>query len=310
MFNLSGNTRKLAPKDITLGTFIIEQMPELPEVESVCRVMRRVLVGKTIKEAEILKDDIILSKMPPEAVKDALEGRKVTGIGRKGKYWWIEFEEAPWLFGHLGMAGWIREVPRPGTDVKETRIKEHGDAPLYDEDGRPRFLKMMLTAEDGGRIAFTDGRRLGRMWLSESAAKDKKINQIGPDVLEAPYTVAELKAILLKRSAPMKAILLDQTLFAGVGNWIADEALYQARISPKREAKSLTDKEIRKLIDSLKEIVEVAVEVEADKDKLPNTWMFHHRWGGDRGAETIDGKEIIREQVGGRTTAWVPSVQK
>lgn len=272
--------------------------------------MRRVLVGKVIKEAEIVRDDIILSKVPPEAIQDAVQGRKVTGIGRKGKYWWIEFDEAPWLFGHLGMAGWIREVPREGQDVKETRIREHGDAPLYDETGRPRFMKMMLTAEDGGRVTFTDGRRLARMWLSENAATDKKINQIGPDVMEQPYKPAELKAILAKRTAPIKALLLDQTLFAGVGNWIADEALYQALISPKREAKSLTDKEVKKLIEALKEIVEVAVEVEADKEKLPVTWMFHHRWGGDKGVETIEGKEIVREQVGGRTTAWVPGVQK
>lgn len=272
--------------------------------------MRRVLEGKVIKEAEIVQDDIILSKAPAEAVKAAIEGRKVTGIGRKGKYWWIEFAEGPWLFGHLGMAGWIREVPKPGKDVKETRIREHGEAPLYDDDGRPRFLKMMLTASDGGRIAFTDGRRLARMWLSENAQTDKKINQIGPDVMENPYKPDELRAILSKRNAPIKALLLDQTLFAGVGNWIADEALYQARISPKREAKSLTDKEIRKLIDSLKEIVETAVEVEADKDKLPETWMFHSRWGGDKGVETIGGHPIIREQVGGRTTAWVPAVQK
>lgn len=272
--------------------------------------MRRVLVGKVIKEAEIVPDDIILRKVPAEAIQDAVQGRKVTGIGRKGKYWWIEFDDAPWLFGHLGMAGWIREVPRPGDDVKETRIREHGDAPLYDADGRPRFMKMMLTAEDGGRITFTDGRRLARMWLSENAAKDKKINEIGPDVLDQPYKPDDLKAILGKRSAPIKALLLDQNLFAGVGNWIADEALYQARISPKREAKSLTDKEIRKLIDSLKEIVEVAVEVEADKDKLPETWMFHHRWGGDKGVEMIGGHPIVREPVGGRTTAWVPAVQK
>lgn len=285
-------------------------MPELPEVESVCRVMRRVLVGKVIREAEVMPDDIILKKVPPEAFVDALKGRKVTGIGRKGKYWWIEFEDAPWVFGHLGMAGWIREVPKPGDEVKETRIREHGEAPLYDENGRPRFLKMLLTAEDGGRVAFTDGRRLARMWLGQDAESDKKLNEIGPDVLEQPYKPAELKALLAKRTAPIKALLLDQTLFAGVGNWIADEALYQARISPKREAKSLSDKDVKKLIEALKEIVEVAVDVEADKEKLPVTWMFHHRWGGEKGVEAIDGKEIVREQVGGRTTAWVPAVQK
>src|SRR3954465_7570465 len=137
-------------------------MPELPEVETVRRIMRRVLKGHKIVDVEVVPDTIIFGSTPPEAFVEALKGRTVTEIGRKGKYWWIELDHKPWLFGHLGMAGWIREL-----GASTTRLREHGNAPLDDENGRPRFLKFLLTTDEGKRISFTDARRLGRVWLSE-----------------------------------------------------------------------------------------------------------------------------------------------
>ncbi|MEQ1823291.1 MAG: DNA-formamidopyrimidine glycosylase family protein [Fimbriimonadaceae bacterium] len=278
-------------------------MPELPEVESVCRVMRRVLEGKRIAAVEVVPDDIVCRGIGA----DLFAGKLVKNIGRKGKYFWFEFDSPPVVYGHLGMAGWIREVR---DDIKETRIREHGNAPLYDEDGRPRFLKLMLTAPDGRKVAMTDGRRLARLWVGDDPATDKKLKQLGPDVFNEPYSAERLQAVLKGRTAPIKASLLDQKLFCGVGNWIADEVLYQARISPKRTGDSLKKADIERLLDSLKEILTITVDCEADKDQLPKSWMFHHRWGGDKGEDEIEGKPIRREQVGGRTTAWVPGLQK
>jgi formamidopyrimidine-DNA glycosylase len=280
-------------------------MPELPEVETVRRIMERVLVGHTIVDAEILPDPIMMFGVPPERIKHALEGRKVTGIGRKGKYWWIEFEDKPWLVGHLGMSGWIREL-----GASTIRLREHGQAPLDDEAGRPRFLKMLLTTEAGGKISFTDGRRLGRLWLTDDIENDAKMEKLGPDAWKNLPKDKPLFEILQKRKAPLKALLLDQKLFAGVGNWIADEALYQSRLSPKRLGNTLTQKEVSRLRSAIEEIITKAVEVGADKDQFPVDWLFQHRWGGSKGAEFIAGNPIIREQVGGRTTAWVPKVQK
>jgi formamidopyrimidine-DNA glycosylase len=280
-------------------------MPELPEVETVRRVMRRALQGKRIAEVEVVPDAIVQKGVAPQIFEQALLGRTVQEVGRKGKYWWLELDESPWMFGHLGMSGWIRELGKP-----TVRLREHGKKPLDGEDGRPRFLKLMLTAEDGCRIAFTDGRRLARMWLSESAAADPKIQELGPDVLENPRSAKELHAILSRRQAPIKALLLNQELFAGVGNWIADEALYQARIAPARLGASLSAAEVNRLREKLIEICQIAVDAGADSDLYPETWIFKHRWGGGRGVELFEGKPIVREQIGGRTTAWVPKVQK
>ncbi|MDK3161134.1 DNA-formamidopyrimidine glycosylase family protein [Kamptonema cortianum] len=280
-------------------------MPELPEVETVRRTIERVLKGQRIVDAEVVPDEIVLQGREPEEVRAVVQGQVVTGAGRKGKYWWIELNERPWLFGHLGMAGWLREY---GADT--IRLREHGQAPLDDETGRPRFLKLRLRGEDGREIVMTDGRRLARLWLAESPEADPRVSQLGPDTwLELPDN-SDLHKMLIKRKAPAKALLLDQKLFAGVGNWIADEVLYHSGIAPSRTGESLTVQEVSRLRDALKMVLDLAVEVGADASQYPKSWLFHYRWGGKGGDEEIEGHPIIRETIGSRTTAWVPSKQK
>jgi len=271
----------------------------------VCRVLRRALVGKKIKEVEVVKDPIIFGSTPAEAIVKALKGRTVKKIGRKGKTFWIELDKPPTLFGHLGMSGWIREL---GTET--VRLKEHGDAPLDDDKGRPRFLKLLITAQDGTRISYTDGRRLGRIWLSDSPKTDAKIKKLGPDVMDDLPTAKDLQTLLAKRNAPIKALLMDQHIVSGIGNWVADEVLYHAKIAPQRPASSLTAAEYSALRKSIDKVIKTAVDAGADDDKYPATWLFHHRWGGSRGADKIGKHDIKRTTVGGRTTAWVPNVQR
>lgn len=281
-------------------------MPELPEVETVCRIMRRVLKGHKISEAEIPHDEIVLSGLTPKDIEKAVLGRTVKDVGRKGKFWWIEFEEpGPVLCGHLGMAGWIREM-----GVESGRLREHGKKPLDDEEGRPRFLKLLLTGAHGKRIAFTDGRRLGRLWLADKVVDDPRIAQLGPDAYNELPSVKELGALFGKRSAPIKAALLDQGMISGIGNYLADEVLYQSRIAPKRPAKSLKPKEIEHLREAILNVLQTVIDAEANFEKLPKDWLVHVRWDGKRGVADIGGEKIIRESVGSRTTAWVPSKQR
>jgi formamidopyrimidine-DNA glycosylase len=280
-------------------------MPELPEVETVRRVLRRALKGKRIAEVELVPDEIVSKGLTQDLMNEILVGAKVLEIGRKGKTWWLELDRKPWIFGHLGMSGWVRELGMP-----TARLKEHGKKPLDDESGRPRFLKLMITSEDGRRIAFTDGRRLGRLWLSEDAEHDKKVQALGFDCLDALPPPKELKEILSRRKAPIKAVLMDQSVFAGIGNWVADEVLYQARIAPKRSAASLSLEELERMREKILHVLNTAIEAGVEESKYPPEWLFMHRWGGSRGKDLIEGRQIIREPVGGRTTAWVPEIQK
>ena len=104
--------------------------------------------------------------------------------------------------------------------------------------------------------------------------------------------------------------MLDQSFAAGVGNWIADEVLYQARIGPLRTGHSLTSQEVGRLRLALKRVVETAVKVNSDSDRFPRSWLFHRRWGRNADAVTTRGERIRHDTIGGRTTAWVPAVQR
>lgn len=264
-------------------------MPELPEVETLRRAMELRLCGKRISAVRTTSDSLVFSQGNADGFPGIFEGLVVSGAGRKGKFWWISFEGGPALMGHLGMSGWI-QFPTSGEDL-------------------PKFWKLELVTEDGTRMVFTDGRRLGRLWVSPSAEEDPQVRRLGPDSFWDLPEVAVLQKTLGRRKTPIKAVLLDQSVFAGVGNYLADECLYQARIAPARIANTLTVEEVSALRKALSEVLRIAVDVEADENRFPPSWMFHHRWGGNRGPEAIDGHTIVRETVAGRTTAWVPDLQ-
>lgn len=281
-------------------------MPELPEVETVCRVIRHALVGKRITQVEVVRDTIVFGRFTPKAIEEALLGREVRSVGRRGKVFWLELAgKGDTVFGHLGMSGWVREV-----GVEGTRLHGHGKAPFDDEHGKPRFMKLGLLARSGRGIVLTDPRRLGRVWLGPSPEKEPRVQRLGRDAFDDLPSTQELLAMFGRRRIPVKAVLLDQSALAGIGNWIADEVLYQARIAPKRSAASLKPVEVAALRRAIVAVLARAVKVGADYKRFPKTWLFEHRWGGSRGTQEIRGQAIVREEVGGRTTAWVPTRQK
>jgi len=281
-------------------------MPELPEVETVCRVMRHALQGKRISQVEVVRDAIVFSGLTPKVVEQALLRRTVRAVGRRGKFFWLTLDgDGPTVYGHLGMSGWVREVGREGT-----RLHGHGQAPFEDAQGRARFLKLGIRTRTGGGIVFTDPRRLGRVWLGPSPEEEPRVQRLGRDAFDDLPSERELLAAFGRRRIPIKALLLDQGALAGIGNWIADEVLYQSGIAPKRVAASLTPIEVAALRRVIRSVLARAVKVGADHERFPKSWLFAHRWGGTRGADQISGQRIVREEVGGRTTAWVPARQK
>ncbi len=268
-------------------------MPELPDIERARRLAEREAVGRRIRAVRCARDDIVFEDASPARVRRALTGRTVIAAGRRGKHLWLELDERPWPLFHFGMTGSFRA----GSD------RSAGDA------WPPRFAKIHLFFDDGGELVMTNARRLGRIRLRRDPLCEPPVSDLGFDPLldlPAPRAFARL---LERRSAIIKALLLDQSFAAGVGNWIADEVLYQARIDPRRRADGLTADETRRLRRKLKHIVERAVAVDADKDRFPRTWLFHRRWGRTEGAVTARKELIVHTTIGGRTTAWVPAVQ-
>jgi formamidopyrimidine-DNA glycosylase len=248
-------------------------MPELPEAERARREIEKVL-GREIAAVDDT-DGYVCRPHAPGEIEAALVGRTLTAAHRRGKFLWAETgDEGPELGLHLGMAGRIVVDGRPA----------------------PRnWDRFSIEFADGGRMALRDKRRLGR------AVLEPDFSHVGPDAGEVSKKVfAERVA---RGTAPIKARLLDQGPVAGIGNLLADEVLWQARISPKHTAGELTEAEVGTLHKELRRAIRNAI-----------------RLGGVHKGEVIPyrkagaacprcGGPMERAKVGGRTTYWCPTEQ-
>ena len=264
-------------------------MPELPEVETARRVAEEALAGQCIVGVKAADDRIVYDGVTPRRFARSLKGAVVQGAYRKGKHVWLVLDRRPWPCFHFGMTGGFS---------------------VYHSDGqRPRFMKCELRVDDGTRLAMRNMRRLGRIRLCEDPMAEPPIVDLGPDPLYEMPTPKDFAGGVTRRQVPIKALLMNQAFLAGVGNWIADEVLYQSGIRPDRRASSLRPEEIKCLHRKIRQVILRAVDVGADKRRFPRTWLFHHRWGKPHDARTARGEPIQFITVGGRTTAWVPSAQ-
>ena len=277
-------------------------MPELPEVERGRRLAEAVTVGRRIERAWCDDDPIVFDGIGPDYWRGALEGKRVAAVRRWGKQLWLELDEPPHPLFHFGMAGGFKT---PASTPLQLKSGPREDTSVWP----PRFVKIRLHLDDGGELAMTDGRRLGRILLREDPEHEPPVAKLGFDPLLAMPSPKRFSELLRKRGGILKSLLLDQSFAAGVGNWIADEVLFQAGIDPRRRASSLSDAEARRMRARLGAIVERAVHANADDSLYPRTWLFHRRWGKQDDARTTRGERIEHVTIGGRTTAWVPARQ-
>lgn len=279
-------------------------MPELPEVERGRLVAESVAVGRRIARVECADDPIVFDSVEPARVERALRGRRVLGVHRRGKQLWFDLDQAPHPLFHFGMTGAFR-VP----DLAPLPLSS-GPRAIAGETWPPRFTRIRMGFDDGGELALSDARRFGRIKLREAPLLEPPLSLLGFDpLLDLPGPV-EFERRLRARRGNVKGVLLDQRFAAGVGNWIADEVLYQAGIDPRRSITTLDQREVRALRSALGRVVRKAVEVNAEKDRFPATWLFHHRWGKKATARTAEGETVEFVNVAGRTTAWVPRRQR
>jgi formamidopyrimidine-DNA glycosylase len=278
-------------------------VPELPEVEFGRRVAESVAADRRIERVRCDADDLVFDGVRPATVSRRLRGRTVKAVRRRGKHIWFELDTGPHPLFHFGMTGAFR-VPGSRPLPLESGPRAESDT------WPPRFWKIRMWFDDGGELAMTNARRLGRIRLRDDPAREAPIGALGFDPLVDLPSPIDFCALLERRRTVMKGLLLDQGFAAGVGNWIADEVLYQARIDPRRRADTLTRAEGRRVRAALRRIVERAVAVDAVKKRYPRTWLFHRRWGRQDGARTARGEAIEHITIAGRTTAWVPTVQR
>ena len=270
-------------------------MPELPEVETYRRFIDELAVGQTIAAVQV--NDAHVLATPEDQLRTGLVGRTIAGTSRLGKNCFLELDNGQVLVLHFGMTG----------DIGAYR----------DEPDAPRFTRVALHLEDSGlRLAFIDPRKFGRIRLAESAAAHQAAKKIGPDALA--ITTAELQQKLSRRKTLLKPLLLDQRLTAGLGNWIVDEVLFQAKIHPERVANTLTETEIKRLHAAIQLVLRTAIQHEANYRNFPASFLIHAReWDISATPDTNNHifcprhpkTEIAKSYVGGRATYHCPRCQ-
>ncbi|KAM7480322.1 hypothetical protein LguiA_028535 [Lonicera macranthoides] len=290
-------------------------MPELPEVEAARRAIEDHCIGKKIKRSLIADDSKVVEGVSPSDFEASLLGKTIVAAHRKGKNMWIQLNSPPFPSFQFGMAGAIYIKGVAVTKYKRSAVKDTDEWPS-------KYSKFFIELDDGLELSFTDKRRFAKVRLLENPASVPPISELGPDALLEPMSVDEFVNSLSKKKVGIKAILLDQSYISGIGNWIADEVLYQvslstlhngslnhARIHPQQTASSLSRENCATLSKCIIEVIEKAVEVGADSNQFPSNWIFHSR-EKKPGKAFVDGKKIEFITAGGRTTAYVPELQK
>ncbi|NND03362.1 MAG: bifunctional DNA-formamidopyrimidine glycosylase/DNA-(apurinic or apyrimidinic site) lyase [Acidimicrobiia bacterium] len=214
-------------------------MPELPEVESTRLALVPDLEGKVITRVDVARDRMVRRQENPADFAARLSGRRIVRLWRHGKFLMADvgdFADDPeyiWVT-HLGMSGRIQVATAEEHVVKHTNV--------------------LVELNDGTQFRFVDPRTFGFVaaWTPEELAATS-IGRLGPDALTDLPRSSSLAAALAGRSAPIKALLLDQNVIAGVGNIYADESLHRAGISPHREGGSLTGDELKRLRRGIKQ---------------------------------------------------------
>ncbi|OUZ99842.1 NatC N(alpha)-terminal acetyltransferase [Macleaya cordata] len=277
-------------------------MPELPEVEAARRAIEENCIGKKIKSSIIADDSKVIDGVSPSEFQASLLGKTIVAAHRKGKNMWLQLDSPPFPSFQFGMAGAIY--------IKGVAVTKYKRSAVNDTDEWPsKYSKLFIELDDGLEFSFTDKRRFAKVRLLKDPASNPPISELGPDALLEPMTIDEFMESVKKKKIAIKPLLLDQSFMAGIGNWIADEVLFQARIHPLQVSSSLSKENCESLLKCIKEVIEKAVEVGADSSQYPSNWIFHSR-EKKPGKAFADGKKIDFITAGGRTTAYVPELQK
>jgi formamidopyrimidine-DNA glycosylase len=269
-------------------------MPELPEVETTVRGLRPVLQGARIERVTLRRPD--LRRPMPEDLGQRLTGATVTALGRRAKYGLIDTDRGDTMIFHLGMSGRWR------IDPAETLAHDH-----------------LLIETAKHRLALNDARRFGSVDLVRTDALGEwpAFAALGPEPLGPQFTPAHLAAVFAGRIAPIKALLLDQRVVAGLGNIYVCEALFLARIAPTRPAGQVPKAKLTRLVAAVREVLEAAIEAggstlrdyarpDGELGYFAKQWRVY----GREGQPCACGGLVERRVDSGRSTFWCPACQK
>lgn len=263
-------------------------MPELAEVEFYRRRWD-VGVGQKVLKIDLNYGKRIFRGNDLSTLRRVLPGAKLVGSEARGKQMLFRFSHDAWLGVHLGMTGELRYEPR---------------------DFAPGKHDHLVLRQSGQALVFSDPRLFGRVLFHHGPAVPEWWSRLPPALTSNEFTLERMTSFLQRRSrSPLKGVLLQQEFFIGIGNWMADEVLWRAKIHPRRVAGKLSVLEQGELWNAIRFVCDGALRIVAkDYSDPPASWLFRHRW--EKGGRCPkDGDELDRATIGGRTTAWCPRCQ-
>lgn len=264
-------------------------MPELAEVDYYRKQWDVGLNQRIIDVAVHPKARIFRGERPAPFAK-MLAGKTYRASYAHGKNMLFEFSGGIWIGGHLGMTGSICTRPAGAKPEKHDHLS---------------------LRQKGQSLAFNDPRMFGRIRFHEGKEPPQWWQDLPIEVLAKKYTFAHLQKFLNRRKkAPIKAVLLEQDAFPGIGNWMADEVLWRAKLPPSAPISSLSEADRRVIWKEVRTVARQAMRVIApDWGDPPDSWLFNHRWRDGGNCPRCKGA-LIRESLRGRTTCWCVTCQE
>lgn len=260
-------------------------MPELPEVETFKRYLDSTSLHQRITSVEV-RDAYVLKRISARQLTRRLKGRRFENSCRHGKHLFVRAGDELWLRLHFGMTGWLQY--------------------LKADEETPKTARVLFGFANNHRLAFDDQRKFGEIELIKNVNDFLQRRDIGPDGLD--IGLWEFKTIFQKHRGAVKAILLNQKLIAGVGNLYADEILFRARTHPITDAARLSDNDLRRLFRATRYVLEKAIALKTDFNRLPKSWLLTDR--GKRGRCPCCGRALKSATIGGRTSWFCAHCQK
>ena len=260
-------------------------MPELPEVETFKRYVDSTSLHQRITNVDV-RDAYVLKRVSARKLVRRLKGRRFENSHRHGKHLFVRAGNKLWLRLHFGMTGSLEY--------------------LKHDEVAPKAARVIFRFTDNCRLAFDDQRKFGEIELIEDLDEFLQTRGLGPDALE--ISLSHFKAILGKHRGAVKAILLNQQLIAGIGNLYADEILFRARMHPATEAAGMSDKDLTGLFRAMRYVLEKAIALKTDFNRLPKTWLLTHR--GKAGRCPRCARALKSATIGGRTSWFCAHCQK
>jgi formamidopyrimidine-DNA glycosylase len=260
-------------------------MPELPEVETFKRYLDSTSLHQRITRLEV-RDAYILKRVSARELKHRLKGRRFENSHRHGKHLFVRADDELWLRLHFGMTGSLEY--------------------LKHDEVAPKAARVIFHFTDNCRLAFDDQRKFGEIELIENVDAFLQTRRLGPDALE--ISLSRFKAIVGKHRGAVKAILLNQQFIAGIGNLYADEILFRARMHPATLATRLSDRDLRRLFRATRYVLDKAIALKTDFNRLPKSWLLPHRGNGGRCPRC--GRALKSATIGGRTSWFCAHCQR